>query len=319
VNIAPSAEGQAVELLPAPWWANALAGITRRLPAGKSRLIEGMFGDSARRFIGAMPRELGGCRFECCLRDVSARELFFGGCIATQEISLVRATLRPGMSFVDVGANWGFFTMVAARLVGSSGRVMALEPDPRIFAMLAANVKRNQLEQVQAFPVAAADGDSNLVLAGHSQDAGNWAISRLVKNPAPAQVTFNVPSRTLDSLLDQAGLETVDLVKIDVEGAEDLVLQGMRTRLRTERYRAILLELHPQHLPEQGSSVDEVINLLREHGYKGYTLDHSPKAIRRAYYHPWTHFSEYIRPLEQPMRDDGRHTFWLAPSEPEFT
>jgi FkbM family methyltransferase len=319
VNIVSEVECQALELSPAPWWLKAVAGVARRLPAGKSRLIEGLFGDSSRRFIGDMPRKLGGCRFECYLRDVSARELFFAGCLATQEIALVRATLQTGMSFVDVGANWGFFTMVAARLVGSSGRVMALEPDPRIFTMLASNVKRNQLEQVQAFPVAAADGDSHRVLAGHDQDAGNWAVSRLVKNPAPAQVTFNVTSRTLDSLLDQAGMETVDLVKIDVEGAEDLVLQGMGRGLRSERYRAILLELHPQHLREQGSSVDEVISLLREHGYKGYTLDHSPKAIRRAYYHPWTHFSEYILPLEQPMRDVCRHTFWLAASQPDLT
>jgi len=314
----PAVECQESGLLPAPTWANALAAVTRRLPAGKARLIEWLFSGSGRRFVGTMARELGGCRFDCSLRDVSARELFFGGCIATQEIALVRALLRPGMSFVDVGANWGVFTMVAACLVGSTGRVIALEPDPRIFAMLAANVKRNQLEQVHALPVAAADCDSHLVLAGHNEDAGNWAVSRLVVNPVPSQLTFHVASRLLDSLLDQEGMETVDLVKIDVEGAEDLVLKGMSTGLSGGRYRRVLLELHPQQLQERGSATGDVIDLLRAQGYKGYILDHSPKAIRRAYYHPWAHFSEYIVPLELGMNDASRHTVWLARGETDF-
>ena len=80
-----------------------------------------------------MPREVGGFTFECDLRDAISREVCFTGRYEPLETLLVQSTLRPGMTFVDVGANWGYFTLVASHLVGSSGLVVSLEPDPRLF------------------------------------------------------------------------------------------------------------------------------------------------------------------------------------------
>jgi predicted methyltransferase len=120
-----------------------------------------------------MARQLGGCTFDCSLQDMVARNVFFAGCTAAQEIAFVRGVLKPGMNFVDVGANWGLFTLVAARSVGSAGRVVALEPDPRVLAKLKANVRRNELSQVKVLAVAAADCDSNLLLAAHDHTAEN--------------------------------------------------------------------------------------------------------------------------------------------------
>lgn len=304
------------ELKPAPAWANIAAGVLRRLPRGRSRVIEWVFRGSKRRFVGKMAKELGGHKFDCCLRDMLARQVFFAGCAATQEIAFLRGVLRPGMNFVDVGANWGLFTLVASHLVGESGRVVALEPDPRMLAKLRANVQRNGLSQVRVLEVAAADVDSNLILAAYDHGGENWGISRLVENAPTGQTTFKVVSRRLDALVDEAELQATDLLKIDVEGAEDLVLAGMRAGLVTHRYRRILLELHPLRLAERSRTMRDVAHVLTATGYQGYALDSSPNAVRRAYYHPWLHFSEFILPLERGMHDASPHTLWLSPDLP---
>src|SRR5215471_7602829 len=215
------------ELKPAPLWANLAASLTRRMPRARYRLIERLCRGSSERFEARMAKELGGYRFDCCLRDRLARDVFFAGCFANQEIAFARGVLKPGMSFVDVGANWGLFTLLAAHLVGSSGKVIAVEPDPRMFSRLNGNVKRNSLSQVQIFEVAIADCNSSLLLAAHDETSENWGISRLVAADSAAAVTYRVSSRKLDSLLDDARVETVDLLKVDVEGAEALVLSGM--------------------------------------------------------------------------------------------
>jgi FkbM family methyltransferase len=265
-----------------------------------------------------MAKELGGYEFDCCLRDMFARQVFFAGCSSPQEISFLRGVLQPGMTFVDVGANWGLFTLTASYRVGSQGRVVALEPDPRIFRMLRSNVERNRLKQVQIFEVAAADRDSELTLAAHDPDGENWAISRLVDSRATQQPTFQVASRRLDHLLDEMGTTTVDLVKIDVEGAEDLVLVGMDAGLTGLRYRCILLEMHPVQLGQRGRTLRSITDALVAKGYRGYSLDHSPQASRRAYYHPWLDFSNFIQSLEQGMSHGQPHTIWLSPGEKDF-
>jgi hypothetical protein len=119
----------------------------------------------------------------------------------------------------------------------------------------------------------------------------------------------------MDALLDAAGLESVDLLKIDVEGAEDLVLAGMEAGLKNYRYRHILLELHPRQLADRHRTMEQVISVLKAKGYKGYALDHSPAVFRRACYHPQMHFSEFIVPLEQVTHDVWPHTLWILPGK----
>jgi FkbM family methyltransferase len=314
----PIAVADNAELKPAPPWAVMAAAVLRRLPRGKSRLIEWLFRESNARFLGRTARELGGHQFDCSLRDTFARQVFFAGCAAAREIAFLRSVLQPGMAFVDVGAHWGLFTLVAAHLVGNSGRVVGLEPDPRMFAKLHGNVERNSLRQALVFDVAAADRDAHLVLTGHDHGGENWGISRLAHDKPPGVDVFNVASRRLDALLDEVGVRKIDLLKVDVEGAEDLVLTGMKQGLEERRYRRILLELHPMQLAERGLCTDDVMRLLAAKAYKGYALDPSPRAMRRAYYHPWAPFCEYVLPLERGMQAHTPHTIWLSPDQPSL-
>ncbi len=304
---------------PVPMWANILASILRRRPAVSYRVIHHLHKRSDCAFIARLPRELGGYRFHCSFRDHIACLVFFAGCYEAQESAFVRSRLKPGMNFVDVGANWGLFSLMAASLVGPTGKVVALEPDPRVFLKLKSNIERNQLEQVQAFQVAAADREAELLLAGHDGVTQNSGMSRLVESGGASAITFTVGSRRLDSLLDEAGLDTIDLLKMDVEGAEHMVLTGMEDGLKRFRYRCILLELHPLHPGETRPTLREITGLLLAKGYKGWALDFSFATTTRASYNPWQDYRKFIVPLDHAFTDPWPHTVWLAPSQPDLT
>jgi FkbM family methyltransferase len=264
-------------------------------------------------YWGRTGSDLGAFRFVCDLRDGIAREVCFTQRYEPQETALLRHLLRPGMSFVDVGANWGYFTLLAAGMVGPAGRVVSLEPDPRLFALLRANLARNELTHVVARQVAAADRSAALALAGFDEKDGNWGLSRLV--PVADRRTMSVPALPLDDLLDDLRVDAADLLKMDIEGAEDLALQGMTAGLNRQRYRRIVLELHPTLLAERGRTTADVLRLLSAAGYRLWKIDHSPAATRRAAYARRPDPKDFLLPYHAGSpSDDWPHLLCLSPA-----
>jgi FkbM family methyltransferase len=268
-------------------------------------------------FWGRTAPELGGHFFACDLRDGIAREVCFTRRYEPQETALLAVLLRAGMTFVDVGANWGYFSLLAAGRLGPGGRVVSLEPDPRLFALLRANLDRNGLASVVARQAAAADAVGTLRLAAFDEDAGNWGLSRLTDRPAAE--TFAVAAVPLDGLMDELGVGHVDLLKMDIEGAEDLALDGMRDGLWRCRYRRLLLEVHPALLAERGRTAQDVFARLEGAGYRAWRIDHSPAATRRAAYAAVVEPISLLRPLgSRDELDSWPHLLWAAPGfEPE--
>jgi len=297
----------------APAWVRFSAAVIRYLPAGRYRAMN-ILPRSSCSFLMAMPEEIGGYRFRCDLRDTISREVCFTGCYEPQETLLIRSILRPGMTFVDVGANWGYFTLLAASFVGSSGRVLSLEPDPRIFSILQENVARAGLEQVTLMQTAAAHEPGIQSLAGYAEAGGNFGISRITLKSGDDDGIFRVNSDTLDHILDLQGLSSVDLMKMDIEGAEVFALRGLADSLRKRRIKRILLELHPFELAELGSTVSAVIEELQRAQYKGWTVDHSPLATRETAYNKKTKIDRLLRPFDSASQYDAwPHHLWLAP------
>ena len=296
----------------APLHLRALAWAVRRLPAGRWRVMN----RATRRggsFDARLPASAGGYRFACDLRDMIAREVFFTGAYGPQETALLGSILRPGATFVDVGANWGYFTLLGAHLVGPGGQVAALEPDPRLFATLAANVAVNGLAQVAVLPVAAAEHDAPLTLAGYAEDGGNWGVSSLV---APGDgPCFTVHGRPVDVVLDELGIERVELLKMDIEGAEVAALEGMADGLARGRYRRVLLELHPGLHPRGAALLDDVAGTFARAGYRGWSVDSSPAATRVAAYARRVDTRGLLGPLERSAGDAWPHQLWAAPGE----
>jgi FkbM family methyltransferase len=297
----------------APALLRAMAWAVRRLPAGRYRAMN-LAPRGGGAFWAALPRRAGGVRFACDLRDVIAREVFFTGVYGPQETALLRALLRPGATLVDVGANWGWFTLLGASLVGREGRVVALEPDPRLFRLLRGNLAANGASHVAALPLAAAAEEGTLTLAGHDPGAGNWGLSSVVAAHAGGH-RFEVRGRPIDTVLDELGIGTVELLKMDIEGAEEQALRGMGEGLARGRYRRVLVELHPTLHPRGAELLDDVAARLRAAGYRGWSVHSSAAATRRASYGRRVDAAALLGPLAASRGDAWPHQLWAAPDE----
>ncbi|MCU1235127.1 MAG: methyltransferase FkbM family [Candidatus Solibacter sp.] len=302
-------------IAPCPWHIALLAGMTRRMPRGRYVFMHNVRPTLPPFWLGLHSGGL----FVCDLQDIICREVCFTGKYEPQETAIVDQVLKSGMTFVDVGANWGYFSLLAACKVGTRGRVISLEPDPRMFATLAANIERNLMAQITAVPVAAADGRGSITLAGYDDHHWNRGISRIAAEGSPTGgVSFQVDSSRVDDLLDEQGVDRVDLLKMDIEGAEDLALSGMAEGLRRQRYRRVLLEVHPADLALRGRTPDEVSGLLSGAGYRAFRVDDSNAATRRACYARRPDAREFLSPVAEVTVRDRCHFLWVARGEREL-
>jgi FkbM family methyltransferase len=172
--------------------------------------------------------------------------------------------LKEGMTFLDVGANIGFYTLLAAKRVGESGTVISMEADPDVFAILMQNIQSNSLSNVHALN-GAAYRSCDRVRLGRAI-ASSWYTGLYYQN---ATQWIEVDSYTLDSLRSRFGIRPIDMVKIDVEGAEAEVLEGMTCILHEDRPK-LLVEVHRFHASGEGHPA---IQLLRRAGYCIHYID----------------------------------------------
>ena len=298
----------------APAWVRVASSIISQLPLGRYRVMNRICRRPPPVFLMPLPKELGGSLFSCDLRDGISREVCFTGHYEPLVTAIVRGILKPGMSFVDVGANWGYFTLLAAALLGGAGHVLALEPDPRLVKILRENVTRNNLEQVTVLPIAAGEKTGTLTLEGYDERDENFGLSRISAGSNWSQQTFQVDADTLDKILAEQKIPEVDLLKMDIEGAEALAIPGLKNSLEQRTIKRLLLELHPLQLAEFGRDTAMITSQLQAAGYRGWNIDHSPAAIRRVAYHGVGDLTDWLRPFK-PATEVERwpHQLWLAP------
>ncbi len=176
--------------------------------------------------------------------------------------------LAPGATFVDIGAHDGYCSLKAAKIVGPSGRVIAVEPNPEMLTILRKNIEASQANDILVVPVACADKQGTLTLFAASQsNTGSTSLSQAnATQYGQGGKSYQVPVRTLDAILREAAVSRVDVVKIDVEGAEQLVLNGAIETLK--RFRpTVLIELDDLLLAPMGSSTSAITEFLSAQGY----------------------------------------------------
>lgn len=296
-----------------PAWVSLSRKGIRLMPRGRYVLMNWLCRRPSTPFYSALEIAGDGVRFICDLQDGIAREACFMGHYEPQETALVKNLLRPSMTFVDVGANWGYFTLLAASLVGPRGEVVSFEPHPTLFDLLASNIRRNNFNWVTPFRIALADAEGVMNLAGYADNDVNHGISRLTTEKASHSPNFNVPTGLLESLLQSQGVGQVDLLKMDIEGAEALVLPTMTKGLAAGRYRRILLEFHPAALRLDGLRAETFISQIIGFGYRAWRLDHSQSAFWRASYHLPRSPEEFLVPYEESDElDPWPHILFLA-------
>ncbi|MGI0489157.1 FkbM family methyltransferase [Pantanalinema rosaneae CENA516] len=203
--------------------------------------------------------------------DLSS-QLFIAGCYEPNEFYWLSRVLRPGMTFLDVGANDGLYALFTSRIVGSEGLVYAFEPSPREFNRLQSNITLNQITNIQAVPIALANINGSIELKlSNNEHAGQNTLGQFIYEGVAAAETTIIPVQRLDDWIAEAAIHQIDMIKMDVEGAEFSVLQGAKQSLITYR-PLLLLELSDAALQAQGSSAADVLEFLQSLGYEIFTF-----------------------------------------------
>lgn len=194
----------------------------------------------------------------------------------TREV--IEGALGPGMTFVDLGAHIGFLTLLAAKQVGPDGCVYAFEPIAATADLLAANVAANGLgDVVTSVRLAVSDEPKDLVFAISREHSVSNKMARAV---VTAEETMTLRATSLDAYFEELGWPSVDLIKMDVEGAELDAMRGMRELSARNARMKLIFEFHYANLEQMNISASQLFDELAKLGFTRFTrLHRQPKPI----------------------------------------
>ncbi|WP_161805594.1 FkbM family methyltransferase [Frateuria defendens] len=204
------------------------------------------------------------------LSEHMQRRMFWMGYYNREIVALLKGILHPGMVMIDVGANIGEITLVAAKLAGSTGRVIAFEPVSDIAASLEQSVARNRLKQVTVARLGLSDTNGTAPLyascgQGRADDE-NYGLGTLYGGSETDNPLQTIQLTTLDAYLHEHAISRLDIVKIDIEGAELPCLKGAGHTL--SRYKPLLIiEIQEQTSVIAGYRQSDILDYLETFGY----------------------------------------------------
>ena len=172
--------------------------------------------------------------------------------------------LQAGSTFIDIGANIGFYSLLAGKVIGEHGRVYSFEPSNREFKRLLQNIEINKIHNIIAYNLALIDETKEInlkIIKGHTGMNSFFP-------PSDTQSLGNqlTQGMGLDSIFIEEDI-VYDLVKIDVEGAEYLVLKGMKNLLQFKRINKLIVEITPEYFINFGYDKNTLFNFMEELGY----------------------------------------------------
>jgi FkbM family methyltransferase len=215
------------------------------------------------------------------LNESSILQCLQAGALFEADVSnVLLKVLRDGDVAVDVGANIGFLTVLSSILVGPTGRVVAFEPDAENLVRLRANLAHNDCQNVTIIEKAVTNqvGEVEFFInAGNSGGNAIWNIGEwpryLEMHGTPTRVA--IPATTLDAEWERLALPAPKAIKIDVEGAEQRVLEGARELLARHEPPFIVAELHPFGLEQLGCSQESLRGYIEGLGYSTFSLTYA--------------------------------------------
>jgi FkbM family methyltransferase len=188
------------------------------------------------------------------------------GTYEPQMVKTIETLLPQGGTFVDLGANEGFFTIVAARRCGSGGRVVAIEPQRRLLPIIDENLRLNTIRWANVVNAVVTDKPGTVTI--HLAPDTNTGGSGLHKNTKYRLATQEVAARTLSQILKDENLTHVDLMKVDIESFEYEALLGSRDVFSKHQVKALALELHPEILESRDKDAADITQMLGDCGYR---------------------------------------------------
>lgn len=188
-------------------------------------------------------------------------------------IKLISLLVREGDTSVDIGTHKGYITLTLAQRTGNAGKVVSIDPDPRVFQEMSDNCDRNGYSQVVRFPCVASNADGTCEFSLSSQLGNSSRFPNEIARPTVSSI-ISVPARRADDLLSEAGMSDdrpLSFVKIDAEGSEPLVLHGLEKTIAIHK-PALCMEINTGSLVAGGFSADDITKHLSPFGYRYYRL-----------------------------------------------
>lgn len=185
-----------------------------------------------------------------------------------RELLLLQKILSPGMTFVDAGACYGIYTLAASKIVGPAGSVFTFEPAPRAFRILQKNIRLNSLPNVIAYPLALTANNGKALLYRHP----NVGCDSLGKDDSFTGTSEMIATKSLDTVLREVSVSSVDVIKIDVQGAEEWVLRGA-AQLLASSHPVVIFEVYPPCTAPLRLSPHGAWDFLSSLGYEFFVMD----------------------------------------------
>jgi FkbM family methyltransferase len=268
---------QACGQVVAPALAYAVGAYIRHVPfaLGKRFLVHRVFDRHVRwRHLKTITRTRFGARMEVELPDTIQTCILLAGIWEPGVTRYLLDALRPGDTFIDVGANVGYHSLLAASLVGPTGRVVAFEASPTVFRSLQRNLQLNRYRNIDPWNLAISDQAGQVAIFSASEE--NQGHSTIVPGLAAREnqrFETMIRADTLPAAVPASVLYSARIVKIDVEGAERLVIGGISGTLATfGEDTEWIVELSHEFSPGGHDDTNWIFEQFRSHGYRAYRL-----------------------------------------------
>ena len=257
-----------------PWWRRAerrtVLSVAKRLVSPAADRI-GQRVPLVRILTGRVRRRLDRLRVRVCgapfhldvMRRSVSRSVYLGGRWHAPVVEMLRTHVRPWMTVADIGANIGFMAVHVGEAIGPEGTVLAFEPEPRNFALLAENARHARWRNVIPIEAAVGERAGTVTLYLSPRDSGDH---RTVPGSGDRAST-TVPCVALDELAARRRT-AIHFAKMDIQGAEGQALRGMAATLRSPEFRGLVLEFWPDALRAAGEDPVAILAQIRDAGLR---------------------------------------------------
>ena len=189
---------------------------------------------------------------------------YASGIFEPDSILLFQSLLRPDMVVVDLGAHLGYYSLVAAKEIGDKGKVYAFEPQPQNCDMLRKSIHANGYDNT-IIVVQKAVSDKSGSFPLYLTEQGDWGATM---SRSTGKQSISIEATTLDEFFDSQGWPAVQIIKMDVEGAEKAALEGMKELVKRNPTLKLIIEFSPAQQAASGTSNEEFFNALTTLGFQ---------------------------------------------------
>ena len=188
--------------------------------------------------------------------------------------NFLKTILKKGMNVINIGANIGYFTLLAAREVGPTGKVFAFEPFPQTVELLKKNILVNGFENVTIESKAVSNKTDFATLLTGGSSLHNF----ISKKKFPIHTEIKVPTITVDEFLKHKNIN-IDLIFIDAEGQEPLIFEGMKNTLQSQNLE-IIFEFNPFTLEFSDTTPNDLLDQIQKMGFLQYLIDENTSLLK---------------------------------------